>query len=204
MAASSSPQRGGPGSAPDTNKAKRDRQAKLRTPSDRQVWSQLDDLQRQAYDDGRQGAAPPPPEAHDAVHQAYNAGVSDRADDEGDQAMGRMAAQAKAATKPKTDSKVPGQAPIKLSVQDQGAQFILGMVAYCLVINYVRYGWPGVTGWFSAKFTNTVTLGTGAPNGAKDTTPPGGYQHIPGPAYSQLTPQQQNAINAYIGGKPGT
>lgn len=51
------------------------------------------------------------------------------------------------------------------TMTDQGAGFILGMVAYALFINYLRYGWSGVTGWLSAKFLNQVTLGTGASTG---------------------------------------
>jgi hypothetical protein len=35
-----------------------------------------------------------------------------------------------------------------------GTGFALGIVLYALGLNYLRYGWPGVTGWVAAKFTN--------------------------------------------------
>lgn len=40
------------------------------------------------------------------------------------------------------------------SVGRTGGGLLLGMVGYCLVINLIRYGTPGVTGWISAKFWN--------------------------------------------------
>ena len=51
-------------------------------------------------------------------------------------------------------------------VGEQGASFVLGGIAYALVVSYLRYGWGGVTGWLSAKFTNKVTVNPNA-------TPPG-------------------------------
>lgn len=43
-----------------------------------------------------------------------------------------------------------------LSARSPGsvAGVILGLAGYAIIINYVRYGWPGVRGWFAAKFLN--------------------------------------------------
>lgn len=40
------------------------------------------------------------------------------------------------------------------SAGQSGAGIILGMVAYAVIINYLRGGAPAVRGWFAAKFTN--------------------------------------------------
>lgn len=45
------------------------------------------------------------------------------------------------------------RAPSKLSTAD-GSGFALGLILYALGLNAIRYGWPGVTGWLSAKFVN--------------------------------------------------
>src|SRR4051812_10140503 len=45
------------------------------------------------------------------------------------------------------------RAPARLSASD-GTGFMLGLVLYAIGLNYLRYGWPGVTGWLSAKFIN--------------------------------------------------
>jgi hypothetical protein len=42
------------------------------------------------------------------------------------------------------------------------AGFVGGLVAYTLVLNYIRFGPAGVKGWLSAKFFNRVTIATGA------------------------------------------
>lgn len=48
-----------------------------------------------------------------------------------------------------------------IDIGPQGASFLLGLVGYALVLSYALYGWPGVTGWLSAKFLNKVTVGKG-------------------------------------------
>lgn len=50
----------------------------------------------------------------------------------------------------------------KTTVAEDGAGFLVGVLAYALVLNYLKYGWPGVTGWLSAKFLNKVTIGANA------------------------------------------
>lgn len=35
-----------------------------------------------------------------------------------------------------------------------GSGFAFGVVLYAIGANYFRHGWPGVTGWFAAKFLN--------------------------------------------------
>lgn len=39
-------------------------------------------------------------------------------------------------------------------VAHDGAGVLLGMIGYALFLAYVKGGWPGVTGWLSAKFLN--------------------------------------------------
>lgn len=53
------------------------------------------------------------------------------------------------------------QAPVSMSVPrptlrlgGDGTGLALGLVLYALGINYIRHGWPGVTGWLRAKFLN--------------------------------------------------
>jgi hypothetical protein len=93
-----------------------------------------------AYEAGRSGKAPDP-DYDDDEAAAHSSGVEE-------------AAQPAAA--PPIAAPVAGGpgGPIK----GEGAPAILGIVAYCLVINWFRYGWPGVTGWFSAKFINKPTI----------------------------------------------
>lgn len=59
--------------------------------------------------------------------------------------------------------------PSKLSTAD-GSGFALGLILYALGLNAIRYGWPGVTGWLSAKFLNKPMDGSGA---AMQMAPPG-------------------------------
>lgn len=60
-----------------------------------------------------------------------------------------------------------------------GGGLLLGMVGYCLVINLIRYGTPGVTGWISAKFWNQP-MGT---TPAKVNNAPFGGKTGPGTPY---------------------
>lgn len=127
------------------------RHARTRTPSDAQVMGGLDELQRAAYEQGRRNGDRPAPEAPDSVHAAFNAGYAEHE-------QARTAPPAK----PAPAAGGGGGGP-SITVQDEGAEFILGVLAYCLLINYIRYGWPGVTGWLSAKFINKVTIKTTSP-----------------------------------------
>lgn len=44
------------------------------------------------------------------------------------------------------------------SIANDGAGFLLGLFAYALLANYLRFGVPGVKGWLAAKFINRPTL----------------------------------------------
>lgn len=75
-----------------------------------------------------------------------------------------------------------------VKVSGGGSGLFLGMVVYAVGINWLKYGWPGVTGWFAAKFYNQVTLGQApaAPQTAGGAT---------------ITPQQQqNAASNWDNG----
>lgn len=107
-------------------------------------------------------------EATDEERQAHATGVEERQEVE-------AARQAKAESRGRSStgrgsSPAPRRAPARqappayiprqaISVGQQGAGLLLGLFTYALVISYLDYGWPGVTGWLSAKFTNKVTVG---------------------------------------------
>lgn len=156
-----------PGLAGGHRARQKARHSRARTPSDAQVMGGLDELQRAAYEEGRRNGTRPGPEAPDSVHAAFDAGYAEHEE-------GRR--------RPRRATKTPpaaGRAPAAsggsptVTVQDEGAEFILGVLAYCLLISYVRYGWPGVTGWLSAKFTNKVTITTTSPAQAAQTAATG-------------------------------
>lgn len=68
---------------------------------------------------------------------------------------------------------------------DNGAGFVLGLVAYALLRNFLTGGWSGVNAWLAAKFVNKTSPAAaptvnGVPKGAK----PAGPQQPLGP----LTP----------------
>lgn len=83
--------------------------------------------------------------------------------------------------------------PRKLNAGDWGG-FAAGMLGLVLLLNYLRYGPEGVTGWFSAKFLNKPALslpdaagpfgkGTGRMPWGKG----GGTSSTPGPAQGHET-----------------
>jgi hypothetical protein len=53
------------------------------------------------------------------------------------------------------------------SVASDGAGFLLGLIGYALLYNYLRWGSSGVRAWLSAKFLNN----TSDPGHAKPATP---------------------------------
>jgi len=76
-----------------------------------------------------------------------------------------------------------GGAPAySFEIGNQGASFLLGLVGYALVLNYLRYGWPGVTGWLSAKFLNKVTIGQTAAQPGPTVLVPNANPRTGGPA----------------------
>lgn len=125
---------------------------RFRVPSDNQVLRQHGDRQNaayaKAYQDGKAGRPAPGPEEPDDVHAAWEAGREELEAPED-------TPTASPAAPPPARSSGGGSGP-KIEMVDDGANFAVGMIAYALFINYVRYGWPGVTGWLSAKFINKV------------------------------------------------
>lgn len=53
-----------------------------------------------------------------------------------------------------------------VSISQQGASFLVGLVGYALVLAYLDYGAPGVKSWLSAKFLNKPTLSPAGATGA--------------------------------------
>lgn len=53
---------------------------------------------------------------------------------------------------------IAGPAGSARSVGENGAGFVLGLIAFALFRNYLTGGWSGVGKWFSAKFTNNTSL----------------------------------------------
>lgn len=110
----------------------------------------LDDYYDQGYQDGTAERRPTTPAGD----------TSSPADPEG--AEGGRPAPAPAATPaPWFNPSVP-----KIEADEQGASFLLGLVAYALVLNYLSAGWPGVKAWMSAKFLNKPSTPTPGPGTA--------------------------------------
>jgi hypothetical protein len=65
-----------------------------------------------------------------------------------------------------------------------GAGFVLGLIGFALLRNYLTGGWTGVTSWLAAKFINKT--GPSSPRGAPPVEstppylpPPGSKPHVP-------------------------
>jgi hypothetical protein len=124
----------------------------------RPLEAELDDYYDQGYTEGSRSRPSPP----------AGAGADDRAPSDA------AGARPKSPSSSSSSSSAGGGAgPFSsLSVTEDGAGFLVGALAYALILNYLRYGWPGVTGWLSAKFINKVTLGkTAAPTGGVSLVP---------------------------------
>lgn len=153
-----------------------------------------------AYESGRSGM-PADPDFSDDEVAAHSSGAEEAAQPAASAPTGGTSAPAGSSPLPlgtlpnQVASAVGGQAS---KVKAQGAPIILGMVGYCLAVNWFRYGWPGVTGWFTAKFENTVSpaFPSAAVTKQQNTAiPPAGPVKLPG-----MTPAQQAAINATVAG----
>lgn len=134
-----------------------------------------DEEHDRAYQAGLTGDEPPGFDAPDSVLDAYQQGVAERGAKKSSAGSsssetsgqhhagpGRTAPSASGARKrPNPISKALG-APTVTRASEQGASLLLGAIAYALGVSYIAYGWPGVTGWFSAKFINKVTVGKAA------------------------------------------
>lgn len=84
--------------------------------------------------------------------------ANDRAAGGSGDAGGEGGTQPRAFTPPAPSPSLPSVAPTlrpprHLSASE-GTGFAAGLVLYTLALNYLRHGWPGVTGWLSAKFLN--------------------------------------------------
>lgn len=129
-----------------------------------------------AYHAGRSGQ-PARPDMDDDEAMAHSSGVEEAA---------------QPAASPPTSSS-PSSSPglgRAAQIRGEGAPAILGMVVFCVAINWFRYGWPGVTGWFSAKFENKVTLGAPAAS-----TPPATSGSEPGSTGNKTAPGPPTADN---------
>lgn len=129
-----------------------------------------DDAYAAAYRSGQTGR-PLPDDASDAEREAHTFGRQDAANPAATApAPARSprragAGRRPAASRPQTlRRRVLGPQGGTIRVSGGGAGLFLGVLAYAVASSWLRYGWPGVTGWFSAKFFNQVTLGA-APAG---------------------------------------
>lgn len=74
-------------------------------------------------------------------------------------ALGELGGQAKTlATDAQQNLSLTPPSLRKLNAADASG-FAFGLVAYCLFINYLRYGPAGVRGWIAAKFVNKPLTG---------------------------------------------
>jgi hypothetical protein len=73
---------------------------------------------------------------------------------------------------------VRASAPVRRGGElvDDGAGFILGLLAYALFLAYARGGWDGVKAWTAAKFLNKTASQRIAPQGG------GGGKQAPAPS----------------------
>jgi hypothetical protein len=81
--------------------------------------------------------------------------------------------------------------PSRLSASD-GSGFMLGVLLYVVVLNYLRYGWPGVQQWGYAKFfnkTGVVVVGK-ATDALPGITPHGGFPPAPPTPPKAPSPRQ--------------
>lgn len=115
-----------------------------------------------AYQSGRSGMPADPDYTSDEA-AAHSSGAQEAAQPAAAPPSGGMGSAPK--TPPSASGLGSPLAGVRVGAAATGAPLILGMVGYCLAVNWFRYGWPGVTGWFTAKFENNVTLGVNPPNG---------------------------------------
>lgn len=118
------------------------------------------------------------PELQDIYEQGHRQTVSDAR---------------RTAVRTKVGGAVAPAASSAKSVGENGAGFILGLIAFALFRNYLQGGWTGVNQWLAAKFVNKTTQPatpqkplqyTNPKTGAKSADPPGAiidpYKSFPG------------------------
>jgi hypothetical protein len=97
-----------------------------------------------AYKAGQRGDDPAEYQTSDELYGYYQDGAKaakgEARQERGDQLRGDVAGKAG-------------------SVANDGAGFILGLIGYALLANYLSGGVPGVKAWFEAKFLNRVSGG---------------------------------------------
>jgi hypothetical protein len=111
------------------------------------------DPHRAAYEAGLANGERPGPEQPDTVHDAFNQGYAEH--------ERRRAAKTAPSPRRPAPQQGGGATVVSSDMAHEGAGLLLGLVAAALVINYLELGWPGVTGWLSAKFLNKVTINSG-------------------------------------------
>lgn len=131
-----------------------------------------------------------PPKASDMAETRRRAAAQNRAAKEDYQreqssrskpAAGGGATRPSSASRPRSVSPSSSTRPASTGngYAEEGAGVVLGVIAYALFLSYIQYGWPGVRGWFAAKFLNKpynpstasgVTASTPAPQGPQLTS----------------------------------
>jgi len=105
---------------------------------------QRDRARTAAYNAGKAGQPMPFEGEDDELLDLYNQGQNDR---EG------------ASSSPSSkSSKSNGGGGIAFDdAGEEAGALLLGLLAYALLISYIRGGWPGVTAWLRAKFLNQTS-----------------------------------------------
>jgi hypothetical protein len=134
----------------DTSPRSSDRRAQRREASER------DEPLKRAYEAGRRGDDPAEFQTSDDLFAVYEDGQRAAKDDK----------------RGERREELRGKAGAKAgSVASDGAGFVLGLLAYAVLANYLRGGVPAVKAWFAAKFLNNVAGQATAQKPATPATP---------------------------------
>lgn len=191
----------GPGSEEFSDSPSSKQQTSGRADWHRQVAAN-DRKMSSAYQAGRSGMPADPDYSSDEA-AAHSSGAEEAAQPAASPPTGGRSAPAASGSSPLPLGNLPNQVAGAAGgqakkISAQGAPLLLGMVGYCLAVNWFRYGWPGVTGWFTAKFENKVTLGVTPPNGGLPSN------QTVDPKTGQVTQHNPNSANGAANQPLGT
>lgn len=129
------------------------REAKEQAAAERQYRRELkarDREHQRAYQSGKRGGQREEFDGDEDLQATFDQGASETNDDRrSERRTARRARVSKTFAKPLRAAERQG-----VDVVSDGAGLLLGMVAYALLINYLKGGAPQVRGWLAAKFIN--------------------------------------------------
>lgn len=115
----------------------------------RKAASERDRPLEQAYNAGLRGEDPAQFQVSDELYGYYQDGQR----------------AAKAQARAERGEQLRGAAGARAgSAASDGAGFVLGLIAYAILANYLRGGVPAVRAWFAAKFLNKTGAGAARPS----------------------------------------